>query len=371
MSGLRNPRRQHGDQDCEVAPRRWCFVANVSPFSGAGEILSLYRDHVASTGAAGRLVTESSVTLRKMLRLSWHVVSAREQALFVRFSPYLVPALVVSGVVRRLLRRFLILHVPTPVQAGYREIDIANKPSTARLIRWLIRLTYPLACLAATRVIQNGQTECLDPRWIRSKSTVLPNPVRASSASPPPEFQRSLNGDLLIVGVAANSYYHGYERVIRGMFNYLEGPSGTAIQLQLVGPERAFRSEINLASRLGLGPNAIDFIGPLPRGALVERLQAADAALGVLAAHRTGLVSGSPLRHRLYLELNVPWISSLRDVGLADDVTWIFQVPRDETPIDLREVIAWIRSLNRTAVSRDMRAAATTASPSGILRSMF
>ena len=348
----------------------WRFVANVSPFSGAGQVLELYRSHLRSQGVPAQVFMETSVRLRTIVRLSLRIILATEQNLVVRFSPYLLPALTLSALSRRLTRRLLILHVPTPVQAGYREIRLVSTRRTALFLSFLIRLTYPLACLAANRVVQNGQAEAEDPAWIRRKSLVLPNPARHPRLIAPAREAANELAEIVLVGVAANGYYHGYSRVLSGLIEYCRGGGPGKFRIELIGPMKAFAEELRILERAELGPHRVSLVGAISEEEVIEHLREAHAALGVLATHRTGLTLGSPLRHRLYLHAGIPWISSLADVGLHEPASFVMRVPADESPIDLAEAVEWLRSSDWAGLDREMSEAVRASSAGAVLASM-
>jgi glycosyltransferase involved in cell wall biosynthesis len=116
---------------------------------------------------------------------------------------------------------------------------------------------------------------------------------------PPPYNGSNLN----ILCVATVSFWHGIDRVIKGIAQY-KGPVN--IQLHIVG----------IGAELGNLKNLICSL-----------------------IHRKGLTMTSELKSREYCARGIPFIIACSDRDFPGDFSYILRLPADESPIDMEPVI--------------------------------
>ena len=341
------------------APKSCLVVGIVSANSGSGNTLDRIIQSFAESGYRVDSHVESELSLASIARCSARIFNSQASVLYLRFSPYLVPAVLVSRMFRRRGGERLVVHVPTPVKAGYRERLISLPRAKAVSINSLTRMMYPIACWLAAVVLQNGEASPPDARWIRQKTVLAANPTQTNSSTEfalaPTAFR---SAPYKIVGVASNGYYHGYDRIIQGMLHLQTTSNSIPLHLTLVGPNSAFLRERQLIEAHPALRSSLSFLGPLRQSEVDEMLCAVDAALGLLGCHRINLASGSPLRHRTYLLNGTPWVTSLKDVDPAlQDRDWILEVPADDSAISPARIVAWLEGLNSQSVLNSMRSA--------------
>ena len=73
-----------------------------------------------------------------------------------------------------------------------------------------------------------------------------------------------------------------------------------------------------------------------------------DIAVGTLGMHRKNLTFGSTLKVREYMARGIPFIISYTDEDLSPDLSYVFNAPSDDSPIDLEQVIQFARRLYRS-----------------------
>jgi hypothetical protein len=148
---------------------------------------------------------------------------------------------------------------------------------------------------------------------------------------PPPYNGSNLN----ILCVATVSFWHGIDRVIKGIAQY-KGPLN--IQLHIVGIGAELGNLKNLISSLKV-TNHIVFHG-FKSGKDIDILfNQCHIAVGSLGIHRKGLTMTSELKSREYCARGIPFIIACSDRDFPGDFSYILRLPADESPIDMEPVI--------------------------------
>lgn len=146
-----------------------------------------------------------------------------------------------------------------------------------------------------------------------------------------------------IVFVAYFEPWHGADRLIRGVADYLRTDSAREVRLHLAGGGSQLPKLQSLAARLGVG-DVVEFLGPLDSSELDVLYDRCTLAVECLGAHRKGdsnFVSSS-LKTREYLAKGMPFIHSCDvDFLLREEADFCLRVPGDESPIDFSEVVAF------------------------------
>lgn len=162
-------------------------------------------------------------------------------------------------------------------------------------------------------------------------------PVHESKAD-----QRALK----IIGVANLSKWHGWDRVLRGIYNYkTSGPGKIKIYFKIIGSGHARQELMTLRDQLGLQEN-VQFIEPKTGKELDEEFKTADIAMGSLGMHRIGLSSGSVLKLREYTARGIPSVIGYNDSILSENESFVFKVPADESAIQMEDLISFHRNMS-------------------------
>lgn len=149
-------------------------------------------------------------------------------------------------------------------------------------------------------------------------------------------------GEFRMIGVAAFSEWHGYDRLLRGIAEYKRtaGPSAPRVHLELVGPHNPVCARLmELADELGLGEE-VAFPGAMSGSGLDRRFAEADIAIGSLGRHRSGITEIRTLKNREYAARGIPFVYSECDPDF-DDKRYVLRVAADESPVDIGALIAF------------------------------
>lgn len=150
-----------------------------------------------------------------------------------------------------------------------------------------------------------------------------------------------------MIAVAAFSEWHGYDRLLYGISEYinLNKQSHFDLKAEFIGPHNGIcKKLISLSERLGLH-SIVSFPGSMSGSELDSRFESSDIAIGSLGRHRSGIKSIRTLKNREYGARAIPFIYSESDPDF-DGKDYVFKVPADESPIDIEKLIYFSHNKN-------------------------
>lgn len=160
-----------------------------------------------------------------------------------------------------------------------------------------------------------------------------PIAARAPSLSP--------DEPINIMCAASFSRWHGVDRFISGLSEYVSRSSGRSVRLHLLGDGPALPGLKKQVSDLKLD-DYVTFYGQCDKGQMDEVYDGCTLAIASLGLHRIGLSVASTLKTREYLAKGIPFVYSGKiDVFERGPVDFCLEVPADETPVDFEKVVAF------------------------------
>lgn len=166
----------------------------------------------------------------------------------------------------------------------------------------------------------------------------------------PPKFEKELH----LTGVANVAYWHGYDRVIKGLANYYKKDPEKKVYFHVVGDG----PELPKLKRLTRKLNVEDFVvfhGVKTGKDLDELFDICHVAVGSLGMHRIKLITGSVLKSREYCARGIPFIIGYEDPDFPQSFKYIFRVPADESPIDIDAIVMFYESIKNENYTLEMR----------------
>lgn len=156
--------------------------------------------------------------------------------------------------------------------------------------------------------------------------------------------------ELHLIGVAEVHYWHGYDRLVRGLAEYYRGGEPTyKVYFHLVGElsgERERQEILPVIDEQGLAPYVI--LHGARHGTELDALfEQADFAIGSLGRHRSGITHIKTLKNREYAARGLAFAYSETDSDF-EQMPYTLKVPADETPVDVEQLIAFQRSVTVT-----------------------
>lgn len=164
-----------------------------------------------------------------------------------------------------------------------------------------------------------------------------------------------------IICVASFALWHGYDRLLNGLKNYVDRPSCEKVVLHMVGSLKNIHSLglDEFVKKNHLEQNVI-FHDTLTGEKLDEVYNTCDLACCALGIHRKGLRVSSELKSHEYAAKGVPMLtSSSLDIYNVDTAAYICRFPANETFIDFEKVIRFYHGIydgkNKQDVAYEIR----------------
>lgn len=153
--------------------------------------------------------------------------------------------------------------------------------------------------------------------------------------------------ELHLIGVAEIHYWHGYDRLIKGMAEYYATRPDYKVYFHLIGDFFSARERneiVPLIGQSGLGPYVI-LHGALHGKALDNLFDRCDMGIGSLGRHRSGIQHIKTLKNREYAARGIPFIYSETDTDF-ENRPYILKVPANEAPVNIGRLIAFYQQLS-------------------------
>lgn len=181
------------------------------------------------------------------------------------------------------------------------------------------------------------------------------NTIRVSNgidfeAIPMKRRRNDTSKELHLIGVAEIHYWHGFDRLARGMAEYYRNHPEYKVYFHMVGPlsgEREREEILPVIRDNHLEPYVL-LHGPLHGEELDEMFEKADFAIGSLGRHRSGITYIKTLKNREYAARGLAFTYSETDEDF-DRMPYVWKVPPDESPINIQELIDFRKSLDITS----------------------
>lgn len=154
--------------------------------------------------------------------------------------------------------------------------------------------------------------------------------------------------ELNLIGVAELHFWHGFDRLIRGLADYYATPQPVDVRFHVVGygtdgtPERLQR----MVTEYGLQEKVI-FHGPQYGEALDRLFDLADMGVASLGRHRSNITDIKTLKNREYAARGIPFVYSENDSDF-DHQPYVMKVPADESAVPTADLVAFFDRVDLT-----------------------
>jgi len=144
---------------------------------------------------------------------------------------------------------------------------------------------------------------------------------------------------LNLIGVADLHFWHGFDRVAKGMVNYYSEKQDITVFFHIVGGGyESEKQKIKDIAKEGKIENYIIFYGPKSGEDLDEIFEIADFGIASLGRHRSGITKIKTLKNREYAARGIPFIYSEIDEDF-ENMPYIIKAPANEDPIDITNIV--------------------------------
>lgn len=152
--------------------------------------------------------------------------------------------------------------------------------------------------------------------------------------------------ELELLALANVSHWHGYDRLLQGIAQYVTRYDKHDVHLHIVGDGNELEHLRALVNDLSV-ERYVSFHGFVKFEELAPYFQRCHAGVDSLGLHRKGLTHSCSLKTRSYIVNGLPVITAAID----DDVSgqpWVLQCSADETPVDIKSLKDELTTLYKT-----------------------
>lgn len=153
------------------------------------------------------------------------------------------------------------------------------------------------------------------------------------------------NNEVRLVGIANIQKWHGYDRVINGLYEYYKERKGnTNVYFHIVGEGREKYNLKKLVESLDIKENVI-FEGAKSGEELDKLLDKMDIGVSSLSLFR-GAIGGDPIKTKEFIGRGFPVILGYNDKLVDMSKSFVKKVSENDESIDINDILAWYYSLD-------------------------
>lgn len=158
--------------------------------------------------------------------------------------------------------------------------------------------------------------------------------------------------DINMIAVASFTNWHGYDRVIRGLYEYYSHDQKQSVVLHLVGDGPELEKYKQLVEKYKLQDYVI--IYGRQTGELLDRVyNQCEIALDAMARHRSGVFYNSSLKGKEYAAKGLPIISGVcTELDYDEKFKYYLRVPADESIININHIVSFYNKVYKNNVSK-------------------
>lgn len=151
---------------------------------------------------------------------------------------------------------------------------------------------------------------------------------------------------LQLLVVAELHYWHGVDRAISGLSNYIKNKPLQKTHLNIVGkPERASGFALKKQVDDLCLNEYVTFYGALSGKELDEVFEKSDFGIGSLARHRSNITKIKTLKNREYAARGLGFVYSEIDDDF-ETMPYIIKAPADDSPLDISSIVDFYNNHN-------------------------
>lgn len=155
-----------------------------------------------------------------------------------------------------------------------------------------------------------------------------------------------LPAELHLIGVAEIHYWHGFDRVVKGLAHYYAQHPERKVYFHLVGNLSGQRERDEILPLIAEHhlESYVILHGAQHGETLTSLFELCDIGIGSLGRHRSGITDIKTLKNREYAARGIPFIYSENDEDF-EKMPYIMKFPADESPVDIEKVISFYQQV--------------------------
>lgn len=152
-------------------------------------------------------------------------------------------------------------------------------------------------------------------------------------------------GEIHLLAIANLMFWHGYDRLLTGLSEYLKRGESSNIHVHIVGDGEAYDALVSQTRALNLERH-VTFYGFRSENELQPMYDMASVCIGSLGLHRLNIQENSTLKVRNYLSNGLPAVLASKDADLVD-FSSVLYLPANDEPVDMDKVIDFVEQCNK------------------------
>lgn len=250
-----------------------------------------------------------------------------------------------------LRNKFVILEIPTNSSNLIKELMLSriNILLKVKELLFLTLLQY-LAYRKVDYIVSMGTLGFLE-KIFKNKLTIIENGIDLDLYEVREKEIGSVCEKINLISVSNLTLWQGLDRVILGLADYYKEKEASwpSIYFHIVGDGEYGEYLREMVKKYDL-EEYIKFHGVLLGEKLQEIYQFAHIGVGAIGIHRKNQTNSQALKHREYCALGMPFLASERDLDrdFPQNCFFIYRVPHNDTPLDIRKLVKWYYNLLKT-----------------------
>lgn len=160
---------------------------------------------------------------------------------------------------------------------------------------------------------------------------------------------------ITLIGVSSMAIWHGYERILKGLFDYYSHNGDYDFLFKIVGSGPEEEKYHFLTKEYGL-QSRVEFCGMLGGKDLDKQYELSDVAVSSLGLYKTHIYDVTPIKGAEYCARGIPFICGYNDMRFPEKAEYIMQVPNNEEAVDMEKVIDFYENITaQSEYSKKMR----------------
>lgn len=235
-----------------------------------------------------------------------------------------------------------VVEIPTNINALYKETNnIISKT--------LIKIYQKKFLEKFDQIILNGNLSDFEKK-LKKDVSLIQNGISLNKLPIKHNFnEKSLN----LLSIANNSKWHGYDRIIKGLYEYYKKNPNKEVYYHCVGEGSELDNLKELAKELNLEKYVI-FYGTKTGEELSDIVNKSDLAIGSLGMYRIDLEYASTLKLREYCARGIPFVYAYNDFDF-DDFKYSMKIESNEKPVNINDIIIFYNSIKNENYIEEMR----------------
>lgn len=158
-----------------------------------------------------------------------------------------------------------------------------------------------------------------------------------------------------MISVADYNFWHGYDRLIKGMKNYYTSGNITKkVYYHIVGDGPSLHEYIKLVEKCKLNEYVM-FEGKKYGSELDDIYDKCNLAIDALGRHRSKVYYNSSLKGKEYGAKGLPIVSGVKtDLDLLKDYKYYFRVPADDSDIIIEDIISFYNEVYENSCEEEI-----------------